>query len=208
MGGIGSLLMFIGAIPIRFASIISFVGLILLLVALYSYAGIYRERGIFNNFLYGILIGIVGAVVAAGVAIATVLASLMTLLYALYPGWNGDWMALSGMTPDISNITPGNILPLVGGLILVIVIAWVVIIVVAIFMRRSFNALAAKTNVNLFSTAALILLIGAFLTILAVGFLLIWISFLLIAIAFFKMKPQPEYTAPPVATAPPASTTA
>jgi uncharacterized membrane protein len=204
MGGVGAVLMFLSVIPINYAMILSLVGLILVLTALYGFAGVYRERGIFNNFLYGILVGIVGAVVAVAVAFASVLTSLTTLLHALYPGWNGDWMALSGLTPDISGITPGDVMPLLGGLIMVVVVIWVAIIIAAFLMRRSLNALAAKTNVNLFSTAALVLLIGAFLVIVVVGFLLIWVAMLLVAIAFFKIKSQPEYTAAPIS---PTSTT-
>jgi len=201
IGGVGAVLLFLGVIPIRYAGIISLVGLILVLIALYGFAGIYSERGIFNNFLYGILVVIVGAVVAVGVAIASVLTSLMTLLYELYPGWNGDWLALSELMPDISGITPGDVMPLLGGLIIVVVVIWVAIIIAAFLMRRSLNALSAKTNVNLFSTAALLLLIGAFLTIVIVGLLLIWIAMLLVAIAFFKIKTQPEYAvAPPSPT--------
>ena len=66
------------------------------------------------------------------------------------------------------------------------------------------KTLSAKASVGLFSTAALLLLIGAFLTIVVIGFILMWIAVLLIAIAFFQIKPQPEQ---PVATVtPPPST--
>jgi uncharacterized membrane protein len=206
MGGLGALLLFIGLLPVNYVGILSLVGLILVLVALYGFAGIYSDRGIFNNFLYGILAGIVGAAVAVGVAFATVLTTLTSLLYALYPGWNGDWMALSGLTPDISNITPGDVMPLLGGLLLVLVIVYAAVIVAAFLIRRSLNALAAKTNINLFSTAALIFLIGAFMTIIAVGAILIWVSLLLVAIAFFRIKSQPEYIPPAPASPSPAST--
>jgi uncharacterized membrane protein len=204
LGAVGALLLFLGVVPVQYAGILSLVGLILLLTALYSFAGIYRERGIFNNFLFGILTGIVGAVVAVGVAIASVLTTLMPLLYALYPGWNGDWMALSGLTPDISGISPGDVLPLLGGLVIVFVIIWVALIIAAFLMRRSLNSLSAKAHVGLFSTAALLLLIGAFLAIVIVGLLLIWISMLLVAIAFFQMKTQPVQ---PAATMAPTSPT-
>ncbi len=41
----------------------------------------------------------------------------------------------------------------------------------------------------------MLLLIGAILTIIVFGFVLVWISFLMIDIAFFMMKPLP--TEPP-----------
>lgn len=206
MGGLGSVLLFLGFLPMNYAGVLSIVGLILVLIALYGFAGIYRDRGIFNNFLYGILAVIVGAVVAVGIAFGSLLVSLTTLLYRLYPGWNGDWMALSGLTPDISGITPGDVMPLLGGLLVVALVAYVAIIIAAFFIRRSLNALALKTNINLFSTAALVLLIGAFMTIIVVGLLLIWVSMLLVGIAFFKIRAQPEYMPPPPAPPSPTAT--
>ena len=48
LGGIGAILLFIGLIPYGEPStgIIALVGLILVLVALYGFANIYKERGI------------------------------------------------------------------------------------------------------------------------------------------------------------------
>jgi uncharacterized membrane protein len=53
--------------------------------------------------------------------------------------------------------------------------------------------LSAKTNVGLFSTAGLLLLIGAFLVIIVgLGLILIWVAALILAIAFFKSKPTQQ----------------
>jgi uncharacterized membrane protein len=48
------------------------------------------------------------------------------------------------------------------------------------------------------------LIIGAFLTIVFIGFILIWVAVLLMAIAFFQIKPQAEQ--PPATVVPPPST--
>jgi uncharacterized membrane protein len=51
--------------------------------------------------------------------------------------------------------------------------------------------LSAKSDVHLFSTAGLLLLIGAVLIIaFGIGLILIWISALLIAIAFFRIRAE------------------
>lgn len=202
LGGVGAILLFIGVIPFRFMGIISLVGLILILVALYGFANIYGDRRIFNNFLYGIIAGIIGAAIAVAVAIFSVLAVLTQLLYEIFPGWNGDWTALQGMTPDTSNLEMGTIFSLLGGLLLVLVILYAFTIVGGFFARRSFSALAEKTGIGLFSTAGLIFFIGTFLTIILIGFLLIWISILLIAIAFFQIRTQPEAPAAAVVAVP------
>ena len=145
LGGIGAILLFIGFIPVPYAGIIALVGLILVLVALYGFANIYKERGIFNNFVFGIITGIVGAVIAGVVVVVSVLITLTNLLYQIYLGWNGDWLTLSGLTPDISNITMSDVLSLLGGLLSVFLFLWISIIIAAFFARRSLNTLSAKT---------------------------------------------------------------
>jgi uncharacterized membrane protein len=208
LGGIGAILLFIGLIPYGEPStgIIALVGLILLLVALYGLANYYKESGIFNNSIYGIIAAIVGAVIAGVVVVVSVLTNLKNFLYQIYPGWNGDWSKLSGMTPTTSNITWSAVQPLLEGLILALVVLWIFIIFATFFARRSLKTLSAKASVGLFSTAGQLLFIGAFLTIILVGFLLMWIAVLLIAIAFFQIKPQPEQPAATMVPPPPTPT--
>lgn len=192
LGGVGALLMFIGLFPyINYFGVIELVGLILAMVALYNLGSHYREGGIFNNALYGLIIGIVGGVISIAAIIIAVLTSLTDFLYALFPNWNGDWTALSGLTPNPSNISLDNIMPFLTGILVVLVILWVSSIIAAFFIRRSLETLSVKSGVGLFSTAGLLLLIGAVLIIaLGIGLILIWISALLLAIAFFRIRPE------------------
>jgi len=192
LGGVGALLMFIGILPyVNYFGVIEIIGLVLVMVALYDLGSHYREGGIFNNALYGLIIGIVGGVISIAAVIITVLTSLTDFLYTLFPDWNGDWTALSGLTPDPSNISLESLAPFLAGLFAVLIIIWVFSMIAAFFVRRSLGTLSAKSGVGLFSTAGLLLLIGAVLIILfGIGFILIWISALLIAIAFFQIRPQ------------------
>jgi uncharacterized membrane protein len=192
LGGVGALLMFIGIIPyINYFGAIELVGLILVMVALYNLASHYRESGIFNNALYGLIIGIIGGVISIAAVIIVVLPSLTDFLYTIFPDWNGDWTALSGLTPDPSNFSLDSIVPFLAGILAVFIILWVSSIIAAFFIRRSLGTLSAKSGVGLFSTAGLLLLIGAVLIILfGIGLILIWISALLLAIAFFQIRPQ------------------
>jgi len=195
LGGIGAILMFIGIFPyINYFGIVPLIGAILVLVALYGFARIYKEDGIFNNALYGVIAGIVGVVLAAAVGIAVVLPNIRDFLLKLYPSWNGDWTTISGfsgMTPDTSNIGFGDVIPFVTAAILIFVTIWVFAIIATFLYRRSLKQLSERTNVGLFSTAGMLLLVGAVL-IIAFGFglLLMWIAMVILAIAFFTMKPQ------------------
>ena len=203
LGGIGALLLFIGAIPVvPYFSIVAVVGVILIMIALHGFASFYKERGIFNNALYGVFAGIAGAVIAAIVAFAVILVNIEDFLYELYPNWNGDLSSIQGLTPDMSNFDPTTIFPLIAGMLIVIAVVWIFSIIAAFFVRRSLNQVSNKTSTGLFGTAGLLLLIGAALTIVGIGVILMWIAALLLAIAFFTMKvtetaPAPESYPPP-----------
>jgi len=130
---------------------------------------------------------------------------LTSVLQKVYPSWNGSWStisSISGMTPVTTNITASDVTSLLGAVFLVLVVVWVFAIVAAFFARRSLKTLSSKANVGLFSTGGLLLIIGAFLTIIFIGAIIIWVAALLIAIAFFQIKPQPEQPAATMAPPP------
>jgi len=186
LGGIGALLLFIGSLffSVHFlAGLVPLIGFILILIALKSFADHYKDAGIFNNALYGFITAIVGVVVAVGTFIATALAVVADLGIT-------DWTSAAEWTAVLTSETAlESLLTLLGGVIIAFVILFVFAILTGWLYRKSLGVLASKSGVGLFGTAGLLILVGAVLTIVLVGFLLIWISFLLIAIAFFSMKP-------------------
>jgi len=197
LGGIGAILMFIGIFPyISYFGIVELIGAILVLTALYSLGNYYKDSGIFNNALYGVMAGIVGVVSAVAIGLAIVLPNIKDFLMTIFPSWNGDWStisSLSGMTPDTSNIGIGDVIPFISAAIVIFVILWIFAIIATFFVRRSLVRLSAKTNVGLFSTAGLLLLIGAFLVIfVGLGLILMWVAALILAIAFFTLKPTQQ----------------
>jgi uncharacterized membrane protein len=200
LGGVGALLMlispFLGFVAGAFSSVLGLVGIILVLIAMKGLADHYNESGIFNNTLYGVILTIVGAVVfGVTIAIAAVglladlgfenLASLSTDPSAFS---NVDWQSLANFDIIWSHITT---------ILIGLVILFIFIVVAAIFYRKSLTSLAEKTGVGLFGTTGLILLIGAVLTIIGIGFLLLWVALLLLTIAFFSIKPEPVQPSPP-----------
>jgi uncharacterized membrane protein len=194
LGGVGAILMFIGfIIPAATGGLgllLSLVGLILVLIGLKGLADYYNEAGIFNNFLYGTIAGVTGVVVAGLTFAFVIFTSLTDFLYTVFPSWNGDLSSLSGLTPDISAIDITALMPFVTAFLVILVILFFTAIIVAIFMRKSLNTLSAKASIGLFGTTGLLLLIGAVLTIVFIGFILIWIAMLILAIAFFSMRQQ------------------
>jgi uncharacterized membrane protein len=194
LGGIGAILMFIGVLPyVNYFSIVEIIGAIFILVALHGLARFYKENGIFNNVLYGIIASVVGVVLAVAIGIALVLSNIKDFLLQVFPSWNGEWStipSLSGMMPNTSNLSFGVIIPFIIAAILVIAILFVFGTVATFFVRRSLVQLSTKTNVALFSTAGTMLLIGAVLVIIfGIGLLITWIGVLVLAFAFFRIKP-------------------
>ena len=206
LGGIGAILLLIGLIPFAepYLGVIALIGFILVLIALHGLGNFYKEDRIFDNALYGFIAAIVGVVAAVVAAIYIIFyTSIVTsFLDKIYPGWNGSWSSLVGLTPTTSGITFQDVAPVLGAVFSVLAILWVFLIISSFFNRRSLTMLSTKTSVGLFSTAGLLLLIGAVLVIVFIGIVLMWIAVLLMAIAFFQIKPKLEETVSSTAPSP------
>jgi len=200
LGGIGAILIVIGVLPIPYATILSLIGLILTMVGLKGLADFYKEGGIFNNALYAIILAIVGVVITVGLLVVMFVGTLLEL--GINISSIGDWATLgtqlTTIFTDFSNF--GVLFNLLGAIAISLIILFVFAIIAVFFFRRSLTQLASKTGVGLFGTAGLLMLIGAVLTIIVVGALLIWIAWILVAVAFFRIRAQstaPTQTAPP-----------
>lgn len=199
LGGVGAILIVIGTIglSVPYAGLLALIGLIIMLIGLKGLADYYREGGIFNNALYALIIAIVGGVVAIGVLVATALAALADIGIDLANVT--DWASFgTQLTDKFTNVTDFSaILTLIGAVVASLIILFVFAIIAAFFFRRSLTTLSSKAGVGLFGTAGLLMLIGAVLTIIVIGFLLMWIAMILVAIAFFQIRAQPTQAAPP-----------
>ncbi len=193
LGGVGALLLVISPLLAIvagvFSTVLGLVGLILVLIAMKGFSDHYNESGIFNNSLYGIILSIVGAVVFG----ATMIVGAVGLLSNL----NLD---LTTLTTDPAAISAIDweafvnfevIMDFIAIIVIGLIVLFIFAILAAILYRKSLTSLAEKTGVGLFGTAGLLLLIGAVLTIIAIGFLLIWIALILLTVAFFQIRTEP-----------------
>jgi uncharacterized membrane protein len=195
LGGIGALLMFIGILPyVSFYGLVSLVGLILVLVAMYGLANYYRESGIFNNALYGVITAIVGAVAFIAILFIAALGLLSEL--GLNFANTADWAAIIS-TYDWTGVGFNILMNFAAVLIASLVVLFVFVVITAILLRKSLGLLSAKSGVGMFGTTGTVILVGAILTIIAIGLLLVWIALLLLAVAFFSIKPQQAPLPPP-----------
>ena len=200
LGGIGAILLiigFLGFIGTGYSGILSLVGLVLVLIAMKGLSDYYKEAGIFNNTLYGFVTSIIA--VAAFVAVIVV-----TLLETIADLGITDWTNTAEWTTAFqSNLSDmSTLFTFIGGIIVAFVVLFILLVIAAIFYRKSLNMLSSKSGVGMFSTAGLLLLIGAVLTIIVIGVIIIWIAIILLAVAFFSIKPVTTQATPSTSSPP------
>lgn len=181
MGGIGAMLVILTVIP-QFGWIVGVIGFVLILIATSQISRYVNDRAIFSDMLYSVILSIVAIIV---VGIAVVVAFFRVLGLGTFTGQG------FAMNP---NVTQGDYIALFITLIPALVAVWVLLILSAVFLRRSLTSMGDRLGVGLFGTTGMFYLIGAFTVILAVGFLLIFIAEILLAISFFSINEQ-EITA-------------
>ena len=188
LSAVGALLLVLGAVLgflWSFSGILSLIGIILLLIGLKGLANFYKEDGIFNNALYSIIIIIVGCVVGIGVIVVSAVSALADL--------GIDWANIedwANVGTDVANVFTdfdlSALMTLLGAFLIGLIIFYVVLIISMYFFRKSMNQLSEKSGVGLFSTAGLLMLIGAVIP--GIGLLIIWVGAILATVAFFQMK--------------------
>ncbi len=197
-GGIGSLMILL----FPFAPIGTFlavVGWILVLIAVSNIADVYGEKTMMNNTILAMVFAVVGFVTFAGVAV------LSAIHFANENGLK--IFSLTGYTNlNSTALSSGHIAGL-GGLLVGVFIGLALLcafsVLSAVFLRRVFTKLASTLNVRMFETAGFVYLIGAALTIVIVGILVLLIAVILMAIAFFSMPDDTSREVPTAQVIPP-----
>ncbi|HEV2389642.1 MAG TPA: DUF996 domain-containing protein [Nitrososphaerales archaeon] len=171
----------IGAILI-FIPFISLVGYILIIIAIKDISDDLQDKTIFRNTVIAAVTGIVGAFAGASIFIFGAVSGVLTKGASAF-----------------------------GGVAAGLLVVWVFLIVSAVFLRRAYNSMSKELGVGMFSTAATLYLVGAALTIVLVGFILLFIAEIVQAVAYFSIPDKPPMQGagpsmgPAAATAAPAS---
>jgi uncharacterized membrane protein len=172
-GGLGSIFLLLTFIPYA-GPVLGILGLVFVLLAVKDISQYFNDRAIFKNMIMAVVLAIVGIVVGTLVVFATIFR---------YFGLGN----MAGPNFNPANLPPGDFAAFVVAIVVGLLVIWALFLVSAIYMRRSYDAISTKLNVGMFSTAALIYLIGAALTIFLVGFLLIFVAQILFVVAFFSI---------------------
>lgn len=175
MGGIGSILILLLFVP-TVGFFLAIIGFILTLIAVHILSVELGERRIFSDMILAVVLGIV-AVAVLGVTVVGAVLKLIGM-----GSFVGSEFVLN------PNLTPGDWIGFITVVLPGLLAVWVLFIVSAIFVRRSYAGISSKLNIRLFETGALIYLIGAITVIVVFGILLIIVSEVIFAIAFFSIR--------------------
>jgi uncharacterized membrane protein len=194
LGLIGALFMVVSPFGGSSGNALGLAGLVLLLFAFHELADYYKNRSIFKNVLYGIIIFIVGVAITT-LIIGIAAAGALTQIGLSVSSWS-DPTAWQGI--DWNNLNYEALAPYIAAMIGALVIMFALTVVAAFFIRKSLMTLAQNSGIAMFATSGLVLLIGAILTIILVGFVLLWVAMILLTIAFFRLRAaQPtQYPSP------------
>jgi uncharacterized membrane protein len=199
LGGVGSILVLLTVIP-TVGAVLAIIGFVMTLIAVKYISDSLQDKTIFKDMIIAVVLSIIGFAVVAVIVGAS--------LYS-FAGLRGATSASQvASTPGFGTLI-GEI---VGGL----VVGWILLVISAYFFRRAYNIVGMKLNVGMFRTAALVYFIGAILTIIVFGLLLILIAQILLIVAFFSIPdtvmpssmPPPPSAGFPTMGGPPAAPTA
>src|SRR5579875_1737975 len=152
----------IGSILLFFPGV-SIVGLILVFIAVKYISDEVQDKSIFDNMLIALIAGIIGLAATAFIVFTGALFSVFTL----------------GLSAIL-------------GIIVSLAIGWIFLIVSALYVRKAYTIVGTKLNINAFKTTATLWFWGAALTIILVGFIILFVAYIFQAIAYFSIQETPQ----------------
>ncbi len=179
-GGIGAILMLIGFFIPYGGPIISIIGLVLIFIAVKAISEITKDEDIFRNYLMHFIFTIL-----AFVAIIVI----MIIAFGAAGGFSWITEISELQSEDITDFNTFWDLfgDMIVGAIVALVVGWILAIISAMYLRKSYNSIAEHTKVGTFKTTGTIYLIGAITVIVLIGFLIIFIAKILEIVAYFSI---------------------
>jgi uncharacterized membrane protein len=192
LGGIGALLTLLFIIP-NIGFVLSIVGLVLVFLAVKYIADETKDHSIFQNYLMNFIFYIIAIGAIIGIMILSFgVSGGMSWITAIQPGditdFNSFWASFSTMFI---------------GCILAFLIAWIMLLIGALYLKKSYDRIAEHTKVDLFKTTGLVNLIGAATLIIFIGAFIIVIAKILEIVSYFSLPESlPQTPQPPMPPSP------
>lgn len=172
-GGVGAILSLVGGFIPFVGMIMPLVGLILLFIAVKYIAEETKDDSIFRNYVWYFVCGIIAMVAAFAIIFITI------------GGLSFFEFVQSEEMGEEANFE--SIIALIGGIFIALVVAWILLILGTIYLRKSYNHIAKNTKVDLFRTTGTVYFIGAITLIVLIGGLILLIAKILEIVAFFSL---------------------
>ena len=147
-----------------FFPFVSLVGWILILLATKEISETVQDKSIFDDAILAAITAIIGAVVF----VAFIVTGSITGLFTFGLGFP-RFLLFFGILGAF----------------------WVFTVISAIFLKRSYEKISQRLNVSAFATTGLLYLIGAALTIVFVGFLILLVALIFQVVAYFSIQDRP-----------------
>lgn len=175
-GGIGAILALIGGAIPKLGSVLSIVGIVLILLAVKEIADEVGDETIFKNYLISFILQ-VGAFVALIIAIVAVLGTSIMVM--------GGPRAFEHEMQDF-----GAIMAIIGSILVGFIIFWILFSLGSYYLKKSYELIAEYTDVDLFKTTGLLYFIGALTLIILIGLLIILVARILEIVAYFSLPEE------------------
>lgn len=189
MGGIGAILTLIGGAAF---GLLGIVGLILLFIAVKYISEETKDKDIFKNYLYSFIFALI-AIIAFTV--------IMLVAVGAMGGFDTFTKLSEEEFTDFDSFMD-EFGVMVGGCIAAFVVGWILYIISAIYLRRSYDSIAKHTKVNLFRTTGLVYFIGALTFIIGIGIIIILIARILEIVSYFSLPDNINPSTEPTASYP------
>ena len=166
-GGIGAVLILIGLFTVP---IISIVGLILAYIGVKNIAEYVNDPSITDNFKMSIILGIIALIA-------------LFIWPIIVIGGYGIGFTSFDFTGDPLAVFESVLV----ACLVTFIIMFIFFILHALYLKKSFDSIATKINVDMFRTTGLVYFIGAILIIIGIGFIILFIANILMIVAFFSI---------------------
>jgi uncharacterized membrane protein len=176
-GGVGALLMLLGSFIPYAGPILAIVGFVLVFIAVKNVSELTKDKDIFKNYLYNFILGIIA-----------IIAFFIILLIGFGAAGGFSWIQ---SLQDINITDFSSFWNYFGEIIIYaligLFIAWILLVIGAIYLRRCYKSIADHTKISMFGTTGTVYLIGSILTIILIGFLILFIARIMEIIAYFSL---------------------
>ncbi|MBC7128900.1 MAG: DUF996 domain-containing protein [Thermoplasmatales archaeon] len=156
LGGIGAILTLIGS----FFGVLTIVGLIMLFIAVKYVAEEAKEDSIFRNYLMYFIFSLVAVIAAVSLIVVSIGGNILNFT-----------KFFQEMAEEASHGATEGIMKFLAGIIVALIVAWILMILASIYLRKSYNRIAEYSKVDLFRTTGMLYFIGAITLIIFIGFI-------------------------------------